>query len=176
MFVGRSFSSDKKITRAKRAPGTERSDATAPNSISSDLSFVWTNDQSNSHLDVCDACPGVCEVEKNKKSKTITKTRTRKTGLRPARSPFSFLRCSAGILPALLLLVSPFSGTGLPAVPGTLVYPEERRAYPEVGRACAPLLSPSSSNLGFATASHSMNARGEAQARPTKDKFLIAKK
>jgi hypothetical protein len=167
MFVGRSFSSDKKITRAKRAPGTERSDATAPNSISSDLSFVCTNDQSNSHLDVCDACPGVCEVEKNKKSKTITKTRTRKTGLRPARSPFSFLRCSAGILPALLLLVSPFSGTGLPAVPGTLVYPEE-------GRACAPLLSPSSSNLGFATASHSMNARGQAEARPTKNKFLIA--
>jgi len=156
MFVGRSFSSDKKITRAKRAPGRERSDATAPNSISSDLSFVCTNDQSNSHLDVCDACPGVCEVEKNKKSKTITKTRTRKTGLRPARSPFSFLRCSAGILPALLLLVSPFSGTGTPV--------------------CAPLLRRNPSNLGFATASHSMNARGEAQARPTKDKFLIAKK
>jgi hypothetical protein len=147
MFVGRSFSSDKKITRAKRAPGTERSDATAPNSISSDLSFVWTNDQSNFHPDVCDACPGVCEVEKNKKSKARTKTRTRKTGLRPAQSPFS--------------------GTGLPAVPGTLVYPEERRA-------CAPLLSPSSSNLDFSTASHSMNARGQAEARPTKNNFLIA--
>jgi hypothetical protein len=191
MFVGRSFSSDKKDHSREarlcpdcvsgRAPRTERSEAIAPNSISSDLSFVWTNDQSNSHLDVCDACPGVCEVEKNKKSKTITKTRTRKTGLRPPQSPFSFLRCSAGILPALLLLVSPFSGTGLPAVPGTLVYPEERRAYPElrrvypeVGRAFAPLLSPSSSDLGFSTASHSMNARGQAEACPTKNNFLIA--
>ena len=102
-------------------------------------------------------------MEKNKKSKP----KTRKTGLRPAQSPFSFLRCSAGILPALLLLVSPFSGTGLPAVPGTLVYPELRRA-------CAPLLSPGSSDLGFTTTSHSMNARGEAEARPTKNKSLIA--
>jgi hypothetical protein len=112
----------------------------------------------------------VCEVEKNKKSKP----KTRKTGLRPAQLPFSFLRCSAGILPALLLLVSPFSGTGLPAVAGTLVYPELRRVDPEEQRACAPLLRRDPSNLGFATASHSMNARGEAEARPTKNKSLIA--
>jgi hypothetical protein len=102
-------------------------------------------------------------VENNKKPKP----KTRKKGLRPAQLPFSFLRCSAGILPALLLLVSPFSGTGLPAVPGTL-------AYPELRRACAPLLSPSSSNLGFTTASHSMNVRGQAEACPTETEFLIA--
>ena len=125
-------------------------------------------------------------MENNKKPKP----KTRKTGLRSAQLPFSFLRCSAGIsgfgspmdstgvlksdLPALLLLVSPFSGTGLPAVPGTLAYPELRRVYPEERRACAPLLSPSSSNLGFTTASHSMNVRGQAEACPTKTEFLIA--
>jgi hypothetical protein len=109
-------------------------------------------------------------VENNKKPKP----KTRKKGLRPAQLPFSFLRCSAGILPAVLLLVSPFSGTGLPAVPGTLAYPELRRVYPEERRACAPLLSPSSSNLGFTTASHSMNVRGQAEACPTETEFLIA--
>ena len=139
-------------------------------------------------------------MENNKKPKP----KTRKTGLWSAQLPFSFLRCSAGIsgsrsprsvrpgrrcgtmdstgilksdLPALLLLVSPFSGTGLPAVPGTLVYPELRRVYPEERRACAPpccLLRRNPSNLGFTTASHSMNARGQAEARPTKNKFLIA--
>jgi hypothetical protein len=124
----------------------------------SDLSFVWTNDQSNYHLDVCDACPGVCGVENNKKSKP----KTRKTGLWSAQLPFSFLRCSAGILPALLLLVSPFSGTD----------PAGRR--PVKNDVCAPLLRRNPSNLGVATASHSMNARGEAQARPTKTKSLIA--
>ncbi len=121
-------------------------------------------------------------MENNKKPKP----KTRKTGLRSAQLPFSFLRCSAGIsgfgspmdstgvlksdLPALLLLVSPFSGTGLPAVPGTLVYPELRRA-------CAPpccLLRHNPSNLGFTTASHSMNVRGQAEACPTKTEFLIA--
>jgi len=89
-------------------------------------------------------------VENNKKPKP----KTRKTGLRSAQLPFSFLRCSAGILPALLLLVSPFSGTDTPV--------------------CAPLLRRNPSNLGFTTASHSMNARGQAEARPTKNKFLIA--
>jgi len=97
-------------------------------------------------------------VENNKKPKP----KTRKTGLRSAQLPFSFRRCSAGILPALLLLVSPFSGTD----------PAGRR--PVKNDVCAPLLRRNPSNLGFTTASHSMNARGEAEARPTKNKFLIA--
>ena len=104
-------------------------------------------------------------MENNKKPKP----KTRKKGLRPAQLPFSFLRCSAGILPPVLLLVSPFSGTGLPAVPGTLVYPELRMA-------CAPpccLLRHNPSNLGFTTASHSMNVRGQAEACPTETEFLI---
>jgi hypothetical protein len=124
----------------------------------SDLSFVWTNDQSNYHLDVCDACPGVCGVENNKKSKP----KTRKTGLWSAQLPFSFLRCSAGILPALLLLVSPFSGTD----------PAGRR--PVKNDFCAPLLRRNPSDLGLRTASRSMNARGAAEARLIEDKFLIA--
>ena len=113
-------------------------------------------------------------MENNKKPKP----KTRKTGLRSAQLPFSFLRCSAGIsgfgspmdstgvlksdLPALLLLVSPFSGTD----------PAGRR--PVKNDVYGPLLRRNPSNLGFTTASRSMNARGAAEARLIEDKFLIA--
>ncbi len=56
--------------------------------------------------------------------------------------------------PALLLLSSPFSGTG------TL--------------ACALFLRGNPSELASHTASHPMNAREEAQAHLTKPNFLIA--
>ena len=102
-----------------------------------------------------------CKVKKDEKSKTETTT----TGLRSAHSPFGLLPCSAGILravrvpmvfagPALLLLSSPFSGTG------TL--------------ACAPLLKRNPLDLGFHAVSHSTNARERAEAHLTKPNFLIA--
>jgi hypothetical protein len=56
--------------------------------------------------------------------------------------------------PALLLLSSPFSGTG------TL--------------ACAPFLNRNPLDLGFHPASHSTNAIEEAEAHLTKPNFLIA--
>ena len=94
-------------------------------------------------------------MKKNKKSKkemTIAE-------LQPTQSPLGFLLCSA--MPALLLLASPFSGTGTP------VYPENRRA-------CALLLRGNPSELGFHTTSHPMNAKEEAEAHLTKPNFLIA--
>jgi hypothetical protein len=104
---------------------------------------------------------GCEEVKKDEKSKTETAG----TGLRSSQSPFRSLPCSAGILravrvpmvfagPALLLLSSPFSGTG------TL--------------ACAPLLNRNPLDLGFRPASHSTNAREEAEAHLTRPNFLIA--
>ncbi len=68
--------------------------------------------------------------------------------LRAVRVPMVF----AG--PALLLLASPFSGTGTPA--------------------CALLLRGNPSELGFHTASHPPNAREESEAHLTKPNFLIA--
>jgi hypothetical protein len=57
-------------------------------------------------------------MEKNKKSKTKMKTKTEKKGRATAQSPFGLFCYSGGlsraaksILPALLLLASPFSGT-----------------------------------------------------------------
>jgi hypothetical protein len=105
-----------------------------------------------------------CKVKKVKKDEK-SKTETTTTALRSAHSPFGFLPCSAGILravrvpmvfagSALLLLSSPFSGTG------TL--------------ACAPLLNRNLLDLGFHPASHSTNAREEAKAHFTRPNFLIA--
>jgi hypothetical protein len=93
-------------------------------------------------------------MKENKKSRVRTETRTRETIWASARSPFGFLRCSAGILPALFLLASSYSGTG------TL--------------ACAPSLQHSPSDLGFRTASHPTAAREEAEAHLTQTNFLIA--
>ncbi len=102
-----------------------------------------------------------CKVKKDEKSKTETTTTT----LRSAHSPFGFLPCSVGILravrvpmvfagPALLLLSSPFSGTG------TL--------------ASAPLLNRHPLDLGFHPVSHPPNAGEEDEAHLTKPNFLIA--
>src|SRR5580700_8731760 len=93
-------------------------------------------------------------MQENKKSKVSMKTRVSETNWAPGWLLFSFLPCSAGILPALLLLSSPFSGTDTPV--------------------CAPLLHRNPSNLGFHTASHPMNAREEAEAHATKIDLLIA--
>jgi hypothetical protein len=101
-------------------------------------------------------------MQENKKSKVGMKTRVSETNRAPGWLLFSFLPCSAGILrvptvfvgPALLLLSSPFSGTGTPA--------------------CAPLLNRNPLELGSHTASHSPNAREEAEAHLTKPNFLIA--
>ena len=87
------------------------------------------------------------KVEKSKKEKTTA-------DLRSTQSPTGFLPCSAGILPALLLLSSPFSGTGTPA--------------------CALLLRGNPSELSFHTTSHPMHAREESEAHLTKPNFLIA--
>jgi hypothetical protein len=114
-------------------------------------------------------------VKKDEKSKTETTTTT----LRSAHSRFGFLPCSAGTLraarvpivfavPALLLLSSPFSGTG------TLVYPEWRGVYPENRRACAPLLCGNPSDLGYHMASHPTTPKEEAEAHLTAINFLIA--
>jgi hypothetical protein len=55
-----------------------------------------------------------------------------------------------------------FSGTGLPAVAGTLVYHEERRIYPKVRRACVLLLA---LGLGLTSSTQSQ------QASPTQVRF-----
>jgi hypothetical protein len=93
-------------------------------------------------------------MQENKKSKVGMKTRVSETNWASGWLLFSFLPCSAGILPALLLLSSPFSGTG------TL--------------ACAPLQNRNPYDLGFHTPSHLMDAREEAEAHLTKPNFLIA--
>jgi hypothetical protein len=60
-------------------------------------------------------------MEKNKKSKTKMKMKTEKKGRATAQSPFGLFcysaglpRAAKGILPALLLLASPFSGIDTP--------------------------------------------------------------
>ena len=93
-------------------------------------------------------------MKKDEKSKTETTT----SGLRSIRSSTRILRAVrvptvfAG--PALLLLSSPFSGTGTPA--------------------CALLLRSNPSELGSHTASHPMNGRENTEAHLTKPNFLIA--
>jgi hypothetical protein len=89
-------------------------------------------------------------VENIKKLKPTTK----ETGSIPTQLPFWVLGCRAGILPALVLLVSPFSGTDTPV--------------------CPPLLRRNPPNLGFSTESPSRNATGQPEASPIKLKFLIA--
>ena len=92
------------------------------------------------------------KIKKSKKEMTTA-------DLRSTQSPFGFLLCSA--VPALLLLASPFSGTGTPV-------------YPEARRACALLLRGNPSEISFHITSHPMNARGESEAHLTKPNFLIA--
>jgi hypothetical protein len=62
-------------------------------------------------------------MEKNKKSKTKMKTKTEKKSRATAQSPFGLFWYSGGlsraaksILPALLLLASPFSGIDTPVL------------------------------------------------------------
>jgi hypothetical protein len=50
-------------------------------------------------------------MEKIKKLKTRTNPKAQKKCRATAQSPFGPFRCGASILPALLLLASPFSGT-----------------------------------------------------------------
>ncbi len=89
-----------------------------------------------------------CKVKKDEK----LKTKTTVAGLLSMQPRFGFLLCSA--VPALLLLASPFSGTGTPA--------------------CALLLRGNPSELSFHLASHSTNARDESEAHLAKPNFLIA--
>ena len=102
-------------------------------------------------------------MKKNNKLNVRNTTRTTEAICAAEQSRSGSLRCSVGILravpmvfagPALLLLSSPFSGTG------TL--------------ACAPLLDRNPYDLGSHTTSHPMNAREEAEAHLTKPNFLIA--
>ena len=120
----------------------------------------------------------VCEMKKNRKSNVRTTTRTTEA-ICAAEQLRSGPRCGVGILravrvpmvfaaPALLLLSSPFSGTGTP------VHPEGRILYVENRWACALLLRGNPSELGSHTTSHPMNARDESEAHPTKPNFLIA--
>ena len=110
-------------------------------------------------------------MKKNRKSNVRNTTRTTEA-ICAAEQLRSGPRCGVGILravrvpmvlaaPALLLLSSPFSGTGTPV-------------YPEARRACAPLLCRNPSDLGSHTASHPMNAKDESEAHLTKPNFLIA--
>jgi hypothetical protein len=53
-------------------------------------------------------------MEKNKELNTRTNTKAQKKFRATTHSPFAPFRYSASILPALLLLASPFSGTDTP--------------------------------------------------------------
>ncbi|MGB9245917.1 MAG: hypothetical protein WCC03_21395 [Candidatus Acidiferrales bacterium] len=104
-------------------------------------------------------------MKKNREANVRKTTKTTEAICAAGQSRSSSLRRSVPILravrvpmvfagPALLLLSSPFSGTGTPA--------------------CAPSLRQSPSDFGSHTASHPMNAKDESEAHLTKPNFLIA--